>query len=215
MAARPSPEDDERFMKRALECARAQLGRTSPNPSVGCVIVAHGAIIGEGATGDGGRPHAEEIALANAGERSRNATAYVTLEPCNQRSGGSPSCSQLLLAAGVTRVVIAIDDPHPLGAHGARRLSENGVAIEHGLCEAEARRLNAGFFKHIATGRPLLAIDANPSTYDCEFGRAGSESYEAALDRLGAKGFTRVYVRPDTALAAELKTNGLVDEEIS
>lgn len=213
MAARPSPEDDERFMKRALECARAQLGRTSPNPSVGCVIVADGVVIGEGATGDGGRPHAEEIALANAGERARGATAYVTLEPCNQRSGGSASCSQLLIAAGVDRVVIAIDDPHPLGAHGAGRLADNGVTIEHGLCEAEARRLNAGFFKHVATGRPWLAIDGDASTYDCEFDPARNESYEAALDRLGAKGVTRTFVRPGTPLAAELKARRLVDED--
>lgn len=200
-------------MTRALELARAQLGRTSPNPTVGCVIVASGVIVGEGATGNGGRPHAEEIALAAAAEKARGATAYVTLEPCNMRSGGSASCSQLLLAAGVTRVVIAIDDPHPLGAHGAKRLASNGVSIEHGLCHAEARRLNAGFFKHIATGRPLLAIDADPSTYDAEFDLAREESYEAALDRLGAKGFTRIFVRPVTALAAQLKARGLVDDE--
>ena len=111
-------------MARALALAQAQLGRTSPNPSVGCVIVSNDAVVGEGATGDGGRPHAEEIALAAARDRVRGATAYVTLEPCNQRSGGSSSCSQLLLAAGVVRVVIACDDPHPLGAHGATRLSD-------------------------------------------------------------------------------------------
>lgn len=212
MAARHSPEDDERFMRRALDLASAQLGHTSPNPSVGCVIVSAGAIIGEGATGDGGRPHAEEIALAAAGVRANGGTAYVTLEPCNQRSGGSASCSQLLLNAGVTRVVIAIDDPHPLGAHGAQRLSENGVMIEHGLCQAEARHLNAGFFKHVATGRPLLAIDSDASTYDGEFDLARNESYEAALDRLGAKGFTRIFVRPGTALATQLAARGLVDE---
>jgi len=214
MSARPSPEDDARFMTRALDLARAQLGRTSPNPSVGCVIVADGVIVGEGATGNGGRPHAEEQALAAAGDRAKGATAYVTLEPCNQRSGGSASCSQLLIAAGVTRVVIAIDDPHPLGAHGAQRLADSGVAIEHGLCEAEARHLNAGFFKHVATGRPWLAIDADASAYDGEFDRADHETYKDALDRLGAKGFTRVFVRPGTALAAELRTHGLIDEEI-
>ena len=114
-------------MARALDLARAQLGKTSPNPSVGCVIVADGAIVGEGATGNGGRPHAEEIALDSAGERAEGATAYVTLEPCNQRSGGSFSCSQLLLGAGVARVVIACPDPHPLGAHGADRLTASGV----------------------------------------------------------------------------------------
>jgi diaminohydroxyphosphoribosylaminopyrimidine deaminase / 5-amino-6-(5-phosphoribosylamino)uracil reductase len=213
MSARPSREDDARYMTRALELARAQLGRTAPNPSVGCVIVADGAIIAEGATGDGGRPHAEEIALAAAGERARGATAYVTLEPCNQRSGGTPSCSQLLLDAGVTRVVIAVDDPHPLGAHGATRLASAQVAIEHGLLQAEAKHLNAGFFKLVATGRPWLAIDADTSTYDGEFDLARNETCEAALDRLGAKGRTRLFVRPGTALAAQLKARGLVDED--
>lgn len=213
MSARPSLADDARFMTRALDLARTHLGKTSPNPSVGCVLVADGAIVGEGVTGLGGRPHAEEQALVMAGARAHGATAYVTLEPCNQRSGGSSSCSQLLLAAGVSRVVIAIDDPHPLGAHGASRLSDAGVVIEHGLMGDEAERLNAGFFKHVATGRPWLAIDGDPSTYDGEFDLARSETYEGALDRLGAKGFTRICVQPGTALAAQLKARGLVDED--
>lgn len=200
-------------MARALDLARAQLGRTSPNPSVGCVIVADGASVGEGATGDGGRPHAEEIALKAAGAHARGATAYVTLEPCNLRSGGSTSCSQLLLAAGVARVVIAVDDPHPLGAHGATRLGDAGVSIEYGLMGEEAERLNAGFFKLVATGRPWLAIDGDASSYDGEFDLAHDETYEAALDRLGAKGHTRLFVRPGTALAAQLKARGLVDED--
>jgi diaminohydroxyphosphoribosylaminopyrimidine deaminase/5-amino-6-(5-phosphoribosylamino)uracil reductase len=215
MSARPSPEDNAHFMARALELAQAQLGRTSPNPSVGCVIVAGSTIVGEGATGDGGRPHAEEIALTAAGVRARGATAYVTLEPCNQRSGGSASCSQLLLAAGVSSVVIAVDDPHPLGAHGATRLSEAGVSIEYGLMGEEAERLNVGFFKLVATGRPWLAIDSDMSSYDGEFDLARNETYEAALDRLGGKGHTRLFVRPGTALAAQLKSRGLVDEDRS
>jgi diaminohydroxyphosphoribosylaminopyrimidine deaminase/5-amino-6-(5-phosphoribosylamino)uracil reductase len=211
MRAGPSAED-LRFMSRALELALAQLGRTSPNPSVGCVIVANGAVIGEGATGRWGRPHAEEIALAQAGESATGATAYVTLEPCNQRSNGSFSCSQLLLGSGVARVVIACQDPHPLGAHGAMRLTASGVAVEIGLMRTEAEALNAGFFKHLATGRPWLAIDGDASTYDGEFDLQRDETYEAALDRLGAKGWTRVCVPPDTALAAQLKARGLVDE---
>lgn len=215
MKAHPSPEDDARFMIRALELARTHLGKTSPNPSVGCVLVADDAIVGEGVTGEGGRPHAEELALAMAGGRARGATAYVTLEPCNQRSSGSASCSQLLLAAGIRRVVIAIADPHPLGSHGADRLSGAGVNIEHGLMHAEAEQLNAGFFKHVATGRPLLAIDADTSTYDAEFDLARDETHEAALDRLGAKGLTRLYVQPGTALATQLKARGLVDEDRS
>src|SRR5690348_13596820 len=103
-------ESDERFMARALELARAKLGRTAPNPSVGCVIVQGGAIVGEGATGEGGRPHAEEIALAAAGDKAQDATAYVSLEPCNARSSGALSCSQLMVAAGIERVVIACED---------------------------------------------------------------------------------------------------------
>jgi len=214
MSAGPSAED-LRFMSRALELARAQLGRTSPNPSVGCVIVANGAIVGEGATGNGGRPHAEEIALAQAGEGAEGATAYVTLEPCHQRSGGSFSCSQLLLGAGATRVLIACADPHPLGAHGANRLGDAGVSIEHGLMGSEAERLNAGFFKRIATGRPWLAIDHDAASYDGAFDLEGDETPEAALDRLGAKGLTRVSVRPGAALAAQLRARGLVDEDRS
>jgi len=214
MGAGPSAEDDQRYMARALELARAQLGKTSPNPSVGCVIVANGVIVGEGATGNGGRPHAEEIALAAGGERAAGATAYVTLEPCNQRSGGSFSCSELLLEAGVARVAIACPDPHPLGAHGADRLSASGLLVETGLMRGEAEALNASFFKHVATGRPWLAIDGDASTYDGEFDLLRDEGFEAALDRLGASGWTRVFVRPGTALAAQLNARGLVDEDV-
>lgn len=206
---------DERFMARALGLARAQLGRTAPNPSVGCVIVRGGAIVGEGATGDGGRPHAEEIALGIAGEMARGAAAYVSLEPCNVRSSGSLSCSQLLVEAGVTRVIVACEDPHPLGAHGVSRLGAAGVEVMLGVLHAEAEALNRGFFKAITTGRPWLAIDPDPSTYDGEFDLARNETYEAALDRLGKAGLTRIFVRPGTALAAQLGARGLVDEDNS
>lgn len=206
---------DRIYMQRALGLARAQLGRTAPNPSVGCVIVLGDIVIGEGATGDGGRPHAEELALAGAGAQAHGATAYVTLEPCNQRSGGARSCSELLLAAGLARVVIACPDPHPLGAHGAERLKARGIRTETGLMQAEAMQLNAGFFKLIAIGRPLLAIDGDAASYDAEFDLGRNESYEQALDRLGASGLTRTFVRPGTALAAQLKARGLVDLDTS
>lgn len=206
---------DQTYMQRALELARAQLGRTAPNPSVGCVIVVNGAIVGEGATGDGGRPHAEEAALVKAGDRARNATAYVTLEPCSERSSGEPSCSERLMSAGVTCVIIACPDPHPKGAHGAARLRDAGIVVESGLMQADAERLNAGFFKLVATGRPLLAIDANAAAYDAEFDLGRNESYEQALDRMGASGLTRIFVRPGTALAVQLSARGLVDENLS
>ena len=134
-------------MHRALEVAAAHVGQTGDNPCVGCVIVRGGAIVGEGVTGVGGRPHAEEVALAQAGDAARGADAYVTLEPCAQRSAGGVSCSDLLLGAGVTRVFITARDPHPLAAGaGVERLQAAGVAVEFGLMEAEARAQNAAFF---------------------------------------------------------------------
>ena len=214
-SAQPPLTGDERYMALALELARARLGKTAPNPSVGCVIVADGAVVGEGVTGIGGRPHAEEIALKAAGERAKDATAYVTLEPCNARSAGALSCSQLLVQAGVSRVVVACEDPHPLGAHGVSRLGAAGVEVMLGVGRAAAEQINAGFFKVIATGRPWLAIDGDQSIYDAEFDLARDETYEAALDRLGASGVTRLFVRPGTPLAAQLSARGLVDEDRS
>jgi diaminohydroxyphosphoribosylaminopyrimidine deaminase/5-amino-6-(5-phosphoribosylamino)uracil reductase len=206
--------NDERFMARALELARGMLGKTAPNPSVGCVIVRCGKIIGEGATGQGGRPHAEEIALA-AGKDAKDATAYVTLEPCGARSTGAASCSQLLVEAGVICVVIACEDPHRVGAHGAPRLRAAGIDVVVGVMRREAETLNCGFFKVVASGRPWLAIDGDPSSYDAEFSLLRGEAYEAALDRMGKAGLTRVYVGPGTPLAAQLKARGLVDADIS
>ncbi len=142
---------DTQFMQRALQVAATMLGQTAPNPAVGCVIVKDGAIVGEAATAAGGRPHAEEQALAQAGANARGATAYVTLEPCAQRSSGAPSCSDLLLRAGVARVVIAALDPHPLAnGIGPARLKAAGITIEQGLLDAEARAQNADFFASIA-----------------------------------------------------------------
>jgi diaminohydroxyphosphoribosylaminopyrimidine deaminase / 5-amino-6-(5-phosphoribosylamino)uracil reductase len=206
---------DARFMARALELARSQLGKTAPNPSVGCIIVRDGNPIGEGATGDGGRPHAEEVALGQAGTAAAGATAYVTLEPCGARSTGAASCSQLLVEAGVARVVVACEDPHPVGAHGASRLRAAGLEVVPGVMRSEAEALNCGFFKMLSSGRPWLAIDGDPSSYDAEFDLARNETYEQALDRLGKQGLTRVFVRPGTPLAAQLKARGLVDEDRS
>lgn len=138
---------DTAFMQRALALAAQNVGQTGDNPSVGCVIVKDGAVIGEGATGVGGRPHAEELALVQAGEAARGAVAYVTLEPCAQRSAGGVSCSDLLLGAGVVRVVIASRDPHPFAAGaGIERMRAAGTVVEFGLHEADARAQNADFF---------------------------------------------------------------------
>ncbi len=138
---------DEAHMRRALNLAARMIGATAPNPAVGCVIVKDAAIVGEAATAAGGRPHAEEQALAQAGAHARGATAYVTLEPCAQRSNGAPSCADLLLQAGIARVVIATGDPHPLAAGiGPARLKAAGITVEQGLLDAEAHAQNADFF---------------------------------------------------------------------
>ena len=135
------------YMQRALELAAANVGKTGDNPSVGCVIVRDEFVIGEGATAEGGRPHAEELALSAAGERARGAIAYVSVEPCAKRSTGATSCADRLIEAGVARVVIAARDPHPFaGGLGIERLRAAGVQVDVGLFAAEARAQNAGFF---------------------------------------------------------------------
>jgi diaminohydroxyphosphoribosylaminopyrimidine deaminase/5-amino-6-(5-phosphoribosylamino)uracil reductase len=133
-------------MRNALTLAGLQAGRTGDNPAVGCVLVKDDLVIGAGATADGGRPHAEEIALAEAGAAARGATAFVTLEPCAQRSAGGTACADALIQAGIARVVIAADDPHPNAAGaGVERLRGAGIAVESGMMREEAEALNAAF----------------------------------------------------------------------
>jgi pyrimidine deaminase RibD-like protein len=137
---------DEHFMARAIELARTQIGQTGGNPSVGCVIVKGGVVVGEGVTGEGGRPHGEENALATAGEAARGATAYVTMEPCAKRSKGGVSCSERLVAAGVERVVIAASDSSVYAdGEGCRRLQAAGIVTDQGLMQAEAEALYAAY----------------------------------------------------------------------
>lgn len=137
---------DELFMRRAIDLARTHVGLTGDNPSVGCILVRDGAVVGQGVTGEGGRPHAEEIALSAAGQAARGATAYVTLEPCAQRSAGGASCSELLVAAGVARVVIAASDSSVFAAgEGCRRLHNAGIVTDLGLMQADASTLYAAY----------------------------------------------------------------------
>ena len=139
---------DEDAMRRAIEIARAQHGRTGANPSVGCVLMsADGRRLSEGATGDGGRPHAEQLALTLfEGKLPPGTTAYVTLEPCRERSTGEASCSNRLIEAGVSRVVVAVMDRHPKGAGGKAAIEAAGIEIETGLLEEEAAFLYDDFF---------------------------------------------------------------------
>jgi pyrimidine deaminase RibD-like protein len=138
-------------MTRALELAHFQHGRTGVNPSVGCVILDRdGNKVSEAATGDEGRPHAEQTALRRMPiGAAAGGTAYVTLEPCRERSTGEAACSQRLIEAGVERVIIAALDPHPKGSGGLNRLREAGIKIETGLMKADAEKLYADFFASV------------------------------------------------------------------
>lgn len=149
---------DERFMRRALALGAHGLGQVWPNPSVGCVLVKNGQIIGEGVTSVGGRPHGEVVALSAAGIAAEGATAYVTLEPCTH-TGKSGPCTTALIAAGVSRVVFAVEDEDPRVAGRARALLEAaGIDVSSGVLEEEARRAHAGFFKVKVLGLPFVTL---------------------------------------------------------
>ena len=145
-------------MALALSLARRGLGNTWPNPAVGCVLVNAGRIVGRGWTQPGGRPHAERVALAQAGDLARGATAYVTLEPCAHHGKTTP-CAEALVTAGVSRVVSAQTDPDPrVSGRGHALLRAAGIAVEEGLLEAEARALQRGFLLRVTAGRPMLTL---------------------------------------------------------
>lgn len=145
-------------MARALRLAEQGRYTTSPNPRVGCVIVRDGQVVGEGFHARWGEPHAEALALAMAGERARGATAYVTLEPCAHH-GKTPPCADALVAAGVARVVVAMQDPNPLvSGRGMEKLRAAGIAVETGLLESDARELNIGFVSRMTRGRPWVRM---------------------------------------------------------
>ncbi|WP_342249281.1 bifunctional diaminohydroxyphosphoribosylaminopyrimidine deaminase/5-amino-6-(5-phosphoribosylamino)uracil reductase RibD [Sphingomonas sp. OTU376] len=146
-------------MGAALALAERGRGRTAPNPNVGCVIVRDGIAVGRGWTQPGGRPHAEAMALAQAGKKSRGATAYVTLEPCAHESVRGPACSNLLAAADVARVVIALGDPDPrTNGAGTARLRAAGIEVTEGVRTEEARRSMAGFLTRLERGRPFVTL---------------------------------------------------------
>jgi len=159
--AATSPSDqpfDLRSMRAALALARRGLGTVWPNPAVGCVIVDRGRIVGRGWTQPGGRPHGETEALGRAGEAARGATAYVSLEPCCHW-GRTPPCTDALIAAGIRRVVVALEDPDPrVAGAGVRQLHAAGLEVDTGLCEPEAAENNAGFFCRLRNRRPLVTL---------------------------------------------------------
>ena len=153
----PVQRDDERFMRRAVRLARR--GDTSPNPRVGAVVVREGQVVGEGYHVRAGGPHAEINALARAGAAAKGATLYVTLEPCNHH-GRTPPCTEAVIAAGVSRVVVGSVDAHPHVPGSADRLRAAGIEVQVGVCAEEADELVRSFFKHLTTGLPYVCLKA-------------------------------------------------------
>jgi diaminohydroxyphosphoribosylaminopyrimidine deaminase/5-amino-6-(5-phosphoribosylamino)uracil reductase len=150
-------------MRRALDLAERGRGSTSPNPMVGAVLVRDGQVVGEGFHRAAGEPHAEAVALARAGDRAAGSTCYVTLEPCAHH-GRTPPCAAALIAAGVARVVVAIEDPDPnVRGQGFARLRAAGVGVEVGLAAAAAEAQNAAFLLHRRQGRPRVTLKAAAS----------------------------------------------------
>jgi diaminohydroxyphosphoribosylaminopyrimidine deaminase/5-amino-6-(5-phosphoribosylamino)uracil reductase len=169
------PEADLRWMRLALALGRRGRGRVWPNPAVGAVVVKDGRVLGRGWTQDGGRPHAEPVALAEAGAAAAGATLYVTLEPCNH-TGQTPPCVDALLAAKVARVVVAVTDPDPrTDGAGITRLRAAGIEVTTGVLEAEARADHAGFFSRVRSGRPWLHLKL-AATLDGRIATATGES---------------------------------------
>lgn len=166
--------EDRRFMAAALRLSRWHTGLTATNPSVGCIVARDGAIVGQAVTALGGRPHAETQALAVAGEKARGATVYVTLEPCSHY-GRTPPCANALVAAGVARVVVCLNDPDPrVSGRGFGILREAGITVETGLLEDEGRRVLGAYLSRQTRGLPYVTLKLAVSA-DGMLGRRGEE----------------------------------------
>lgn len=155
---RTAGDEDRSWMRVALRLAGRRVGQVAPNPPVGCVLVRDGVLVGRGATAPGGRPHAETIALEQAGAQARGATAYVTLEPCSHH-GATPPCAAALVRVGVRRVVCALQDPDPrVQGRGFAALRSAGIELETGVCREEAARIAAGFLGRVTRNRPAVTL---------------------------------------------------------
>lgn len=197
--------DDTEFMKRALELAKRRKGLTHPNPTVGCVIVKDGKVVGEGYHERAGMPHAEVVALQKAKEKAKGATLYVTLEPCTH-FGRTPPCTDAIIRAGLKRVVIATLDPNPLvSGKGVERLKRAGIEVSVGVLEEEAKRLNEDFFTFITQKRPYItlkwaqSVDGSMATKTGESKWISSQESRDFAHRLRAEA-TAVLVGINTAL---------------
>jgi len=193
-AAAADSDEDLRWMEAALNLGSRSLGLAAPNPAVGAILVKDGAVVGRGATAPGGRPHAERIAIESAGEAARGATLYVTLEPCSH-FGASPPCVDAIVAAGVARVVSAIEDPNPLvKGQGHARLKAAGVAVSVGAGAAQARHDHLGHILRVTVGRPCVTLKL-AETAD---GFASAGPHDARLRITGPIADLRVQVMRST-----------------
>lgn len=223
--------DDLLWMRRALDLAQTMRGHVWPNPPVGCVIVKDGVAVAKAATHAGGRPHAERKALDQAGVAARDATLFVTLEPCCHW-GKTPPCADAIIDAGVARVVAAIRDPDPrVNGGGFAKLRNAGVAVSIGACADEAKRLMSGFFHRIRHGVPeVILVDGVSATLPAgvdalilssphgprliavsgEIDLSGIER-QRLLARMGELGLTSVAVSRHDPLRFVLSTSTAVD----
>lgn len=182
---------DRKFMKRAITLARKGVGKTSPNPAVGCVIVKDGIIVGEGWHKRAGGHHAEVHALEAAGSAAQGADVYVTLEPCNH-TGKTPPCTEALIKAGVARIVVGMRDPNPVAGGGLARLEQAGIRIEASGMVKECQALNQPFIKQVTTGMPFvtfkcaMTLDGNIATVTGESRWISCEASRRHVHRMRA-----------------------------
>lgn len=173
--SRPWSQEDHDFMAAALRLAERGLGRVAPNPSVGCIVVREGRVVGRGWTQPGGRPHGETEALRRAGAAAEGATVYVSLEPC-AHWGKTPPCTDALVAARIARAVVSCEDPDPrVSGRGLQQLRDAGIVVEVGLMAEEACELNRGFFLRLTEKRPLVTLKLATSL-DGRIATPGGES---------------------------------------
>ncbi|XP_048594735.1 riboflavin biosynthesis protein PYRD, chloroplastic-like [Brassica napus] len=173
MRSEEAIDDDAFYMRRCVELAKRATGCTSPNPLVGCVIVKDSKIVGEGFHPKAGQPHAEVFALRDAGDLAENATAYVSLEPCNHY-GRTPPCTEALIKAKVKRVVVGMVDPNPIvSSSGITRLTDAGIDVTVGVEEDLCKKMNEGFIHRMLTGKPFLALRYSMSVNGCFLDKIG------------------------------------------
>lgn len=203
---------DMAFMARALELARSGLGQTQPNPSVGCVLVRNGAIIGEGRTQAGGRPHGEAMALAMAGPSAAGSHAYVTLEPCAHESLRGPACSSSLIDAGVSCATISVLDPDQrTRGIGMARLEAAGIVVRLGLLAEQGQQQIAGFEKRLRTGLPWVHVGRDDGTFDAVLDSVPQVELTAFLAEAGKQGVMRLCMPVGSAIGTLASELNLVD----